>query len=217
MNSPPKAGLSGRVVKQRGVVLFFALISLLAIMLAAVALVRSVDTSTIIAGNLAFKQAATTSGDAGTEAAVVWLTAAEAADNSKNVLTDTTHIFNNDNAAAGYYSSLNPALSLTASSGLRIQWTDADSVLVLPDPDSSGNSVRYVIQRMCRNANVAIQNADCLFSGALQDLNGKNIPLPQDVCIGAGCPVAGQTPQIRITSRTTGPRNTISYVQAFVY
>jgi len=120
-------------------------------------------------------------------------------------------------AAAGYYSSLNPALSLTASSGLRIQWTDADSVLVLPDPDSSGNSVRYVIQRMCRNANVAIQNADCLFSGALQDLNGKNIPLPQDVCIGAGCPVAGQTPQIRITSRTTGPRNTISYVQAFVY
>ena len=217
MNSPPKAGLSGRVVKQRGVVLFFALISLLAIMLAAVALVRSVDTSTIIAGNLAFKQAATTSGDAGTEAAVVWLTAAEAADNSKNVLTDTTHIFNNDNAAAGYYSSLNPALSLTASSGLRIQWTDADSVLVLPDPDSSGNSVRYVIQRMCRNANVAIQNADCLFSGALQDLNGKNIPLPQDVCIGAGCPAAGQTPQIRITSRTTGPRNTISYVQAFVY
>ena len=217
MNSPPKAGLSGRVVKQRGVVLFFALISLLAIMLAAVALVRSVDTSTIIAGNLAFKQAATTSGDAGTEAAVVWLTAAEAADNSKNVLTDTTHVFNIDNAAAGYYSSLNPALSLTASSGLRIQWTDADSVLVLPDPDSSGNSVRYVIQRMCRNANVAIQNADCLFSGALQDLNGKNIPLPQDVCIGAGCPVAGQTPQIRITSRTTGPRNTISYVQAFVY
>ena len=217
MNSPPKAGLSGRVVKQRGVVLFFALISLLAIMLAAVALVRSVDTSTIIAGNLAFKQAATTSGDAGTEAAVVWLTAAEAADNSKNVLNDTTHVFNIDNAAAGYYSSLNPALSLTASSGLRIQWTDADSVLVLPDPDSSGNSVRYVIQRMCRNANVAIQNADCLFSGALQDLNGKNIPLPQDVCIGAGCPVAGQTPQIRITSRTTGPRNTISYVQAFVY
>ena len=217
MNSPPKAGLSGRVMKQRGVVLFFALISLLAIMLAAVALVRSVDTSTIIAGNLAFKQAATTSGDAGTEAAVVWLTAAEAADNSKNVLTDTTHVFNIDNAAAGYYSSLNPALSLTASSGLRIQWTDADSVLVLPDPDSSGNSVRYVIQRMCRNANVAIQNADCLFSGALQDLNGKNIPLPQDVCIGAGCPVAGQTPQIRITSRTTGPRNTISYVQAFVY
>ena len=217
MKPRPKARLSGRVRQQRGVVLFFALISLLAIMLAAVALVRSVDTSTIIAGNLAFKQAATTSGDGGTEAAIVWLAAVEAAENSKNVLTDTTHAFNIDNAAAGYYSSLNPALSLTASAGLRIQWTDADSVLVLPDPDGSGNSVRYVIQRMCRNPNVAIQAAQCLFSGALQDTNGKNIPLPQDICKGAGCPVAGQTPQIRITSRITGPRNTISYVQAFVY
>ncbi len=212
-----------RAVKQRGVVLFFALISLLAIMLAAVALIRSVDTSTLIAGNLAFKQAATTSGDAGTEAAVTWLAAVDAANNAKSVLTNTTHAFNIDSASAGYYSSVNPNLSLTASSGLRIQWTDDDSVLVLPDPDASGNSVRYVIQRMCRNANVPIfppppaPIADCLFSGALQDTNGKNIPLPQDICKGDGCPVAGQTPQIRITSRITGPRNTISYVQAFVY
>jgi type IV pilus assembly protein PilX len=218
MKLPSHARIGGRLGAQRGVVLFFALISLLAIMLAAVALVRSVDTSTIIAGNLAFKQSATSSGDAGTEAAIAWLTAVEAAENTKNVLSDTTHAFNIDNAAAGYYSSLNPNLSLTASSGLRIQWTDADSVLVLPDPDpDSGNSVRYVVQRMCRNANVAIQNADCLFSGALQDTNGKNIPLPQDICKGAGCPVAGQTPQIRITSRVSGPRNTISNVQAFVY
>jgi len=218
MNLPSNVRIGGRLGAQRGVVLFFALISLLAIMLAAVALVRSVDTSTIIAGNLAFKQSATSSGDAGTETAVAWLSAVEAAENTKNVLTDTTHLFNIDNAAAGYYSSLNPNLSLTASSGLRIQWTDADSVLILPDPDpDSGNSVRYVIQRMCRTPNVAIQNADCLFSGALQDTNGKNIPLPQDICKGSGCPVAGQTPQIRITSRVTGPRNTVSYVQAFVY
>jgi Tfp pilus assembly protein PilX len=220
-----------RAVKQRGVVLFFALISLLAIMLAAVALIRSVDTSTLIAGNLAFKQAATSSGDAGTEAAVAWLAAVEAANSTINVTTDKTHPFNKDHGgvagdayySAAYYSSVNPNLSLTASSGTRIQWTDADSVLVLPDPDSSGNSVRYVIQRMCRNANVAIAlvapdpSAECLFSGALQDTNGKNIPLPQEICKGAGCPAAGQTPQIRITSRITGPRNTISYVQAFVY
>ena len=60
MKSLPKTGLNGCAsMKQRGVVLFFALISLLAIMLAAVALIRSVDTSIMIAGNLAFKQAAT--------------------------------------------------------------------------------------------------------------------------------------------------------------
>lgn len=216
MNSLPRSGRV-RAVEQRGVVLFFALISLLAIMLAAVALVRSVDTSSLIAGNMAFRQAATTSGDAGTEAAMTWMATIQAANAAKNVLNDTTHAFNIDNAVAGYYSSLNPGLSLTASSGTRIQWVNTDSVLVTPDPDASGNSIRYVVQRMCRTANVAVQNADCLFSGALQDTNGKNIPLPQEVCKGAGCPVAGQTPQVRITSKITGPKNTVSYVQAYVY
>ena len=42
---------------QRGLVLFFALIALVAMSLAALALVRSVDTSTLISGNLAFRQA----------------------------------------------------------------------------------------------------------------------------------------------------------------
>ena len=58
------------MTKQRGVVLFFSLVALLAMSLAAVALVRSVDTSTMIAGNLSFKRAATTSGDSGIEAAL---------------------------------------------------------------------------------------------------------------------------------------------------
>lgn len=218
-----------RMVKQRGVVLFFALIAMLAIMLAAVALVRSVDTSTIIAGNLAFKQAATTSGDAGTEAAMTWLATVDLANTALNVLRDSSHPFNNDHGgavgstyySAGYYSRLDPNLLLTATSGTRIHWDDTDSVLV--GSDSSGNTTRYVIQRVCRNANLPIflpspaPYADCLFSGAIQDTNGQNVRLPQDVCKGDGCPAAGQAPQIRITSRTKGPKNTVSYVQAFVY
>lgn len=59
------------MLKQRGVVLFFALIALVAMSLAAVALIRSVDTSTLIAGNLAFKQATKNSAEAGIEAAIV--------------------------------------------------------------------------------------------------------------------------------------------------
>lgn len=212
-----------RIMKQRGVVLFFTLIALLAMSLAAVALIRSVDTGTLIAGNLAFKQSATSSGDAGIETAIAWLAAIEGANSGLNVLTNTAHPFNNDNAVAGYYSSANPAVSLTDGTG--IQWDDTDSVLV--GTDGSGNTVRYIIQRMCRTANalpsgleqplLVPPRTDCLFSGALQDNNGQHIPLPQEICQGAGCPVAGQAPQIRITARTTGPKNTVSYVQAFVY
>jgi len=50
---------------QQGIVLPITLIVLVAMTLAGIALLRSIDTSSIIAGNLAFKQSATASGDAG--------------------------------------------------------------------------------------------------------------------------------------------------------
>jgi type IV pilus assembly protein PilX len=205
-----------RAGKQRGVALFFALVCLVAIMLAAVVLVRSVDTATLISGNLAFQQAATVSGDGGTDTAVAWLSATEAANGAKNVLNDASHPFNNDNGAAGYWASLDPAKSLTASSGTHFLWDNTDSVGLAAD--SSGNTVRYIMQRNCRGpSGVAVQATNCLFSGAALDNNKQNIPLPQEVCKGPGCPVAGQTPTLRITSKIPGPKNTISYVQAYVY
>ena len=73
--------------------------------LAALALVRSVDTSTLISGNLAFRQAATTSADGGVENSVAVMTAMQAANDAlatpKNVYLDATQIFNVTNAATG--------------------------------------------------------------------------------------------------------------------
>jgi hypothetical protein len=83
--------------------------------------------------------------------------------------------------------------------------------------DNSGNTVRYLIQRMCRTPNVAIQDAGCIFSTAAEDKGGQQIPLPPAICDGPGCPVAGQTPQVRVTVRVTGPKNSVSYVQTFIY
>lgn len=204
--------LRGRT--QRGLVLFFALIALLVLSLAAVALVRSVDTSTLIAGNLAFKKSATSSADTGVEAALVWLLETQAANNTRNVLNDPTHAFNQDALPAGYYSSVNDAVSLFTDA----MWGDAVSALVGGGADpATGNTTRYIIQRLCRKANTRVQDAECLFSGALLDKNNQSIKLPQEVCKGPGCPSAGQTPMFRITTRVTGPKNTVSYVQAFVY
>jgi len=215
MKSQPKriGHQHGCAIKQRGVVLFFALIALVVMSLAAVALIRSVDTSTIIAGNLAFKQAATTSGDSGVESAIVWLAATETvmqADN-RNVFMDATHTYNLTAAATGYYSNADPALDLTDPA----TWVDASSLLV--GTDGSGNEVRYIVQRMCRVADQVASQTNCLFSSAALDNNGQSVPLPSDICTGSGCPVAGQSPQYRVTSRIAGPANTVSYIQAFVY
>lgn len=204
----------GYAIKQRGVVLFFALIALVVMSLAAVALIRSVDTSTIIAGNLAFKQAATTSGDSGLESAIVSLEATEAAMKAagKNVFMDTTHTFNVTAAAIGYYSNADPNLNLTDPA----TWVNASSMLV--GTDNSGNEIRFIIQRMCRDPDQVASKTNCLFSAAALDNNGQSIPLPSDVCQGSGCPVAGQSPQYRVTSRAAGSSTkTVSYIQAFVY
>jgi type IV pilus assembly protein PilX len=208
----PKFGYL-RAQQQRGLVLFLALIALVVMSLAAVALIRSVDTNNLIAGNLSFKQAATTSADAGTEAAITMLMGMRdaAANAGKNVLNDATHTFNVTPATPnGYYSSAN-TLNLTADA----TWDDVNNVLV--GTDNSGNTIRYIVERMCRTPNVAIQTADCLFSAAAEDKNGQQVKLPQNICDGPGCPVAGQTPQLRVTVRVTGPKNSVSYVQTFIY
>ena len=196
-------------------VLFFALIALVVMSLAAVALIRSVDTSTLIAGNLAFKQAATSSGDSGLESAVAALAVTEAAEKAanKNVLMDATHAFNVTDATTGYYSNADPALILTDDA----VWDAIDQAKVPEIVDQSGNKIRYVIQRMCRDPDVVASKTNCLFSSAALDNNGQSVPLPSEICQGSGCPVAGQSPEYRITSRAVGPAFTVSYIQAFVY
>ena len=51
--------------KQQGVVLVIALIALMAISLAGVALMRSVDSSNVVSGNIAFNEAAIQMADIG--------------------------------------------------------------------------------------------------------------------------------------------------------
>ncbi len=229
MNSSQKSNLQNPLrARQRGVVLFFALMALLAMSLAAVALIRSVDTSTMIAGNLAFKQSATTSGDAGTEAALNWLEITNAANNALSFATNIAHPFNNTGGIGGfqnpgYYSNLDPTVNLTDGTG--IQWNDNDSFLL--GTDISGNSIRYIIQRMCRTAGalpstleqpaLVPPTTDCLFGDKTEDKNSQAVVRYQEKCEGAGCAKQELPPQYRITTRIQGPRNSISYVQVFVH
>ena len=59
--------------RQQGVVLFIALIVLVAMTLAGLAIMRSVDTGNLVSGNVAFRQAALSSGDRGIDTAFTWL------------------------------------------------------------------------------------------------------------------------------------------------
>jgi Tfp pilus assembly protein PilX len=209
-----KNGLKYRIAKvQKGFVLFFALIALVVMSLAAAALIRSVDTGVIVAGNLAFKQSATAMGDTGMVSAMTWIQGNAASLNATS-------------AANGYYETSTTGMILTRDGGgtwpSGQAWSDATSKLATgsgfpvatPGFDPvTGNTVRYVIERMCR-ATGAASAASCLMGSA--STGGNSLSGKTDPELGAITNYS-LSPMYRITTRVTGPKNTISYIQAYVY
>lgn len=185
---------------QRGVVLLMALIVLIAMTLAGLALMRSVSTSNVIAGNMAFQQAATHSADAGAEAAVSFLesSAAGALNTSITFGGGIRYLAFRQDKAAGqswddFWSTTVPAA--------------AKNTLAT---DAAGNSVAFVIHRLCNNEGVPITVAACSTSPIGTGSSGNSQ--------GAGVVALNAPPQTyyRITTRVSGPRNTLSYVQVVV-
>lgn len=214
MNRHFSANRSFNRAKQRGVVLFFALVALVVMSLAAVALIRSVDTSTLIAGNLAFRQSAATAGDIGGEAAMNWLSTQQAAATTL-ATDDAAHVLNQNHAADGYYSTFRPNAELTNNT---FNWSNSKLA-----SDANGNTVRYIIERMCTNANDVPTRETCLLTIPVDENGGeKEVANADGICkfdpvTAPGCPSGGYNPYFRITARVTGARGTVSYIQSFVY
>lgn len=186
---------------QEGLVLFIALIVLVAMSLAGVALMRSVDTGTVVAGNMAFKQAAIMVADRGTQEAVKWLT-----DNSGGTTLQMT------NTSKGYFSSRPP--------GAEPDWFRPDSwtesVAVNGGaPDASGNVVRYVIHRMCTQPDAAYNSTAPANECAMYFPTGSGTT---GGSMAVGAPQFIGTPQLyyRVTTRVEGPRDTVSVIQSSV-
>jgi type IV pilus assembly protein PilX len=189
---PGPVRMPARRSTQRGVVLIIALIVLVAMTLAGVGMMRSVDTNSLIAGNLAFKNAATGAGDAALESARSWLQ------------TQTAGTLEENNAALGYFANWQP----TFAPGL-FDW-NGSSKLVGTDP--SGNTLSYVVHRMCNESGKSINATDCAKVAKSQVGVSKGTP-----AYGLKTPKATALVFYRITARITGPKYTVSYVQAFVY
>jgi Tfp pilus assembly protein PilX len=188
--------------RARGAVLFIALIVLVAMTLAGIAIMRSVDTATLIAGNLAFKQGTVASSDNGIEQAYQWLIANRAA-------------LALDNLPQGYNSGYATPVWTTAGA-----WASAVTV----GTDAAGNTISYVIHRMCNCADTLYNgtSATCPQGNqcALDNPTGTGTPPPpaQGESFSIGSPGYLQDPRVyyRITVRSQGPRNTVSYIQSMV-
>ena len=183
--------------RQRGVVLFIALIVLVAMALAGVAMMRSVDTTLGVAGNLAFKQAAVLSTDQGVSTAYVWINANPGA------------ALQNDDPGNGYFASFvqDPPTG----------WFDlanwGSGMLVNGGtPDAAGNSIRYIVHRMCSSSGA--YNAGGQECALYTPLLGAAAGSTQSV----GSYQFQGNPQVylRVTTRVDGPKNTVSITQTSI-
>lgn len=213
--------LSG--VRQRGVSLLFALLSLAAMSLAAVALVRSVDGGSLVIGNLSFKQDTTRAADRAAEAARIWLSS------GGNDLTT------NGASGTGYYATvqgnLDPTGRLTATNRVVVDWGDPNScacvgstcaACITPSADITlnGGSVRanYVITRLCPNTGAVSDTANQCAQPAT--LAAEVVTDTGGLCY-TGCekptPPPSLAPYYRIVVRTVGARNTVAFTETIVY
>lgn len=182
---------------QRGVVLFLSLIVLVSMMLGGLALMRNVDTGIMVVGNVSLQKNATRSGDAGAEAAITWLAA-------NNGVT----LYNN---ASGYIAAglANPK----ASNQTWSQYWDTLAASTTPvslGADAAGNTASYLIQRMCNLPGQAYAAGpppvECV-EPPTSSSSGSSM--------GAGFIELNRPTSVyyRITVRTTGPRNSVSFIQ----
>ncbi len=190
---------------QRGLVLFVALIALVAMSLAAAALIRSVDSGVLVAGNLAFKQSAIMSAETGIARAYRFINeSGEAALQAP---------------AAGYFANLDGVLLETpASLNNAANWDNAIQIASDID-DKSGNETRIILQRMCRNAG-AVTQENCLVGTGNSAANSQGAKSEGGGAGGGGFGAqkgGADAVVYRATVRVTGPKNTVSFLQAFIY
>lgn len=193
---------------QRGVVLLVALIILVALTLSGVALIRSVDTANLIAGNQSFHQSAVHAGERSTEATITnWL-------QPHNLLGDTSlHQDSNPTAVAPGNTDANGYVAFRQDPAIGQSW-DAFWIATLAAqaltsaPDAAGNTVSYVVHRLCEQRG-APHIANCAKQPASISSGGS---------FGAGgvSPLTNNQVYYRITTRIAGPRNTLAYMQTIV-
>lgn len=205
--------------RERGVVLFIALIVLVAMTLAGLALMRSVDTNVLIAGNLAFRQNATLAADWAIEDARQLLasntgTGVTTLHNDQPALAQAGSIPNPPWPNSAYWANWQQGLDLTGNTtnpADDFDWSTARSM----GTDVGGNAMSYVIHRLCDVAgDPASATVSCIKSSTGGGAGASDQGTRGVVSYGGAALPGVSSIFYRVTIRVQGPRNTLSYVQA---
>jgi type IV pilus assembly protein PilX len=177
----------------QGFVLIIALIVLAAMSLAAVALVRTVDTTTMLARNISFKRDALNRTDIAIDAGLQNFRAGAQFAAGANTMAD--------DASRNYSAVLLPSdpdgiPQIIKSSTFSTTWT------ANPVSTELGMSAVYLIERLCSKPETSTVK-NCLVGERVAQGGSQPADRPEQIAPA----------MYRITARVTGPRQTTSFVQ----
>lgn len=209
MNAQARTPTSFR--RERGATLLIALVVLVALTLAGIAMMRSVDTATLVAGNIGFRQSTINAADQGVQAAYGYIfpnmvtLATKSTMDPTNGYSGTTPLGEAPDwyltpSNAGWANAVGcngPTKTVTACNTFAPNGTSVDQ---------AGNNITYVIHRLCDpTGNICGQTQ----SGAVASGGGVDQSQPNFFA-----PPPSQ--HFRVTVRVTGPRNSTAFVQTLV-
>lgn len=193
--------------RERGIVVFVALIAVVLMSLAAVGLMRTVHTNTIVVGNLAFRQAAMAMASSAVEKAIYDMYPPSA------TIPDLRDSF----PARNYFASRQPGENAqgipAALQGANPPPAYPAGAQVITDPnDPTGQTqARYIIERMCLPTIPPTTEALARYC--------EMIPPKQSAGTTGNIPIGINVPDVpyyRMTVRVDGPNNSVSFSQAML-
>lgn len=200
--------------RQRGVVLLFSLIALVIMLIAAVALMRSFNSTLFQAGNIAFKRDMRNQSERAVEAALAAFGTGEL----------STEAGRSSNQSGANYSA---TMLATTPQGIPLALALDDSTFAAAyavadvEPPNTGVRIRWVIDRLCDSAGSAATlgpAGNCVLADdpTPAGTSASNLQSAERLLGGppAGGAVRVQSVAFRLSIKVTGPRNTQSFFQS---
>ncbi len=192
----------------RGVVLLYGLIALAIMLIGAVAMVRSMNTSLFNAGNLGFKRDLTNQAERAAATVMTLMNsgvlATEAARQASNIPRNYSATLLATNAQGL------PNALLSDSDFTAVAATSNDIAVA-----DMSVTVRYVVDRMCANMGVA-DLGHCTMAANVLPISTSSSAASDDIASSGSGGATGAVPQqvvYRLSIRATGPRQTQAFFQ----
>jgi hypothetical protein len=201
--------LSRRPLRQRGVVLLFALVALVVMLIASVALVRSFNTTLFTAGNIAFKRDLLNQGERVVPVVLAQMTTGVLAAPAARAASAPA---NNYSATILPSNAQGIPMALLTDAGFAAVGV-AGNDIVVPDQKVT---LRYVVDRLCDSGGLdtALGSDHCNLASEGAPLGGSGSELQRAENASAGG--SGAVPQqvvYRLSIRVNGPRSTQAFFQ----